>query len=185
MRQISHESYNVCDVSVRHAHKRDGRTNKAGLAKRQIPSAFIARFHSKYERAQGCWLWTAGKFRGGYGMCNLGRNFQGRQHTEYAHRIAFVLAHGEIPCGSVVMHSCDVPACVNPSHLSLGTQGDNVRDGAQKGRYTVPHFGARVLSDDQVRLIRASAEKGRDLAREFRVSEATISLIRSGQRRVA
>jgi hypothetical protein len=134
MREIRPESYNTCPVKVRPSHRSDGGRNKAGLSKRQIPNAFIARFHGKYATSDGCWLWQTGKFARGYGMCNLGRDFRGKQHTEYAHRVAYVLAHGDIPAGAVVMHTCDVPACVNPSHLALGDQGDNIRDCYAKGR---------------------------------------------------
>jgi hypothetical protein len=67
-------------------------------------------------------------------MVNLGRFADGRQQTEYAHRVAYVLYKGDITQGRVVMHSCDNTSCVNPDHLSLGTQGDNIRDCVEKGR---------------------------------------------------
>ena len=107
-----------------------------GLRRRDLTRAFIARFHTKYQRTEGCWLWLAGKFPSGYGMVNLGRDLGGKQFTTYAHRVAYVLAHGPIPRGRVVvMHSCDTPSCVNPSHLSLGTQAINTEDARRKGRY--------------------------------------------------
>src|SRR5690242_7834557 len=103
-----------------------------------MTSAFIARFHTKYQTSDGCWLWTAGKYPRGYGMVNLGRFVDGRQHTEYAHRVAYVIATGDIPDGFVVMHTCDVPACVNPAHLVLGTQAENLADCRAKGRQPKP-----------------------------------------------
>lgn len=111
-----------------------------GLTRRDISPRTVARFHAKYERKEGqCWLWTGATFRQGYGMFNLGRHHDGRQHTEFAHRVAYVLATGsDIPAGLpryVVMHACDTPACVNPAHLSLGTQRDNLRDAVAKGRW--------------------------------------------------
>jgi hypothetical protein len=136
-RQIRPGSENTCPVKVRPAHRIDGGRNKAGLSKKQIPNAVVARFQAKFTTIpteRGCWLWQAGKFARGYGMVNVGCDFRGKQHTEYAHRVAYVLAHGDIPAGAVVMHTCDVPACVNPSHLALGDQGDNIRDCYAKGR---------------------------------------------------
>lgn len=122
------ESYNTWTVNV-------PARNARGLFRRDISSAIIARFHEKYAVSDGCWLWQAGKYANGYGMVNLGRWADGRQHTVQAHRIAYVLTHGDIPAGAVVMHTCGVPACVNPVHLRLGTQADNVADGKVKGHY--------------------------------------------------
>lgn len=176
----------TCDVKLPISPSGMGRRCYQALGRREIPRAFIARFHSKYKRGDGCWLWTAGIYRGrGYGMVNLGRYADGRQHTEYAHRVAYVLAKGDIPAGAVVMHGCDVPACVNPAHLSLGTQGDNVRDASQKGRSCVPHLKARRLTDGDVAAICASLASGDALARCYRVSKTSISLIRRGLRRKA
>ena len=117
-----------------------------GLRRRDLTRALIARFHTKYEKSDGCWLWQAGKFHRGYGMVNLGRNIRGQQFTTYAHRVAYVLAHGPIEPGQVVMHACDVPGCVNPSHLSLGTQGDNNRDCFAKGRQPKTRVRGKVAA---------------------------------------
>lgn len=172
-------------AAVPPSHRVDGRANKAGLTKRQIPNAVIARFHTKYEPTRGCWLWQAGKFAKGYGMVSLGRNFQGKQHTEYAHRVAYVLVHGPIPAGSVVMHTCDVPACVNPFHLVLGTQGDNVRDASAKGRLPKSRPAIQKITDAQVRDIRESIESSVTLAKRYGVTLQCISVIRRGLRRKA
>lgn len=177
-------SVNTCSSNVRDAHQFGGRRNKAGLQGQQVPARSVARFHTKYQKTAGCWLWQAGKYVKGYGMFNVGRN-DGRQHTEYAHRIAYVLAKGDIPQGLVVMHSCDTPACVNPAHLSLGTQGDNIRDGVSRGRYSVPRLPRRKLTDAQVHEIRQSSERGCRLAPRFGVSTALVSMIRRGSRRAA
>jgi hypothetical protein len=131
-------SDNPCSSNVRVTHREGtGEQAKAftkGLRRRDLTAAFIARFHTKYQKASGCWLWQAASYPRGYGMVSIGRNMRGKQFTTYAHRVAYVLASGPIEAGQVVMHVCDVPACVNPDHLRLGTQGDNNRDCIAKGR---------------------------------------------------
>lgn len=141
MRENTPKSYNTWNVKVSDAHPSGGRGSKGSLQRREFSNAFIARFFTKYSQSSGCWLWQAGCTPRGYGMVNLGRLADGTQQTTYAHRVAYVLAHGDIPAGMVVMHSCDTPACVNPAHLSLGTQADNVSDGVRKGHYRLA--GAR------------------------------------------
>jgi hypothetical protein len=86
------------------------------------------RFWAKVEKTDGCWLWTAAKDRLGYGYFK----WDGKQGKAY--RYSWTLHNGPIPTGMCVLHRCDTPSCVNPAHLFLGTQADNVRDMDAKGR---------------------------------------------------
>lgn len=146
--QFRPESENTWTVNVSVFHSGDVSLGEtlSGLSPR-----ILARFLSKIRIGQPnqCWLWQAGKFRHGYGMFGAGRDINGKCDVRYAHRLAFELATGVAPGGLVVMHSCDTPACCNPFHLSLGTQGDNVRDAAAKGHYNVPRKRNRVMAESQ------------------------------------
>lgn len=75
----------------------------------------------------GCWMWSGSTNPNGYGHVTL-------HGVRGAHRIAWALMNGPIPAGRVVMHGCDNPPCVNPDHLSLGSQMDNIHDAIAKGR---------------------------------------------------
>lgn len=80
----------------------------------------------------GCWEWSAGRNRFGYGKFSVTRN--GKKSTIAAHRYAYLVEVGEIATGLLVCHQCDNPGCVRPSHLWLGTGADNMGDKVRKGR---------------------------------------------------
>ena len=73
--------------------------------------------------------------RSGYGKVRVGSRTDGTRRTARAHRVAWEIARGPIPEGHVVRHRCDNPPCVNPDHLELGTQADNVQDMVDRGRH--------------------------------------------------
>src|SRR5580692_5582206 len=87
-------------------------------------------FEANISKASGdgCWLWTGCKTNGSYGMFRYGGRRMG------AHRAAFLIYRSEIPAGLWVLHRCDIPSCVNPKHLFLGTPRDNTLDKISKGR---------------------------------------------------
>jgi hypothetical protein len=88
-----------------------------------------AKFWSKVQKSDGCWEWTGLISVNGYGrFIAKGPIFWA------AHRYAWALTNGAIPEGRVVMHACDNRKCVNPAHLSVGTQSDNLLDASRKGR---------------------------------------------------
>jgi HNH endonuclease/Helix-turn-helix domain len=86
----------------------------------------IAIFWGHVAKSDGCWEWTGIRTVAGYGRCGKG--------GVRAHRVSYELTYGPIPDMMHVLHRCDNPPCVNPNHLFLGAQADNMRDMAQKGR---------------------------------------------------
>ena len=89
-----------------------------------------ARFWAKVNKTDGCWLWEGVTTPNGYGMFPV----PGTRKSVSSHRFSWEQANGEIPQGLSVLHRCDVRACVNPEHLFLGTQMDNMID-MMKKRY--------------------------------------------------
>lgn len=125
-----------------------------------------------------CWLWTGTKDRKGYGRLYV-RHEHGRRTTG-AHRHGYQLVNGPIDPGTLVLHRCDNPLCVNPDHLFLGTQADNMADAKEKGRLaTASELPQTVLTEEQVvraiREISEGASTMRELAQEFGVTDATLN----------
>jgi len=138
------------------------------------------RFFSKVSVSDpdSCWEWQGRKLKDGYGAFH----FQGKRVI--ASRFAWTLFYGEIPKGMYVLHKCDNPACVNPRHLFLGTQKENMEDAALKLRKSGPHNGRTKLSWPQVDTIRILLQRGWStyrLAKLFGVDHKTIWQIREGK----
>ena len=149
------------------------------MAGRKYPPA-AERFQANFriDPISGCWEWTASRDRRGYGNFK----FNGAQR---AHRVSYMLYRGSIPRGLNVCHKCDNRGCVNPDHLFIGTQADNVADMIAKGRQVSVRGSANgnsKLTELDIAEIRAA--KGitqKELAKKYGVGQAQISVIRLGQ----
>lgn len=143
----------------------------------------MIRFWQKVRVAgpDDCWNWMAGADKFGYGRFL----FDGK--NRHAHRISWILTHGEITNGLCVLHKCDNPACVNPSHLWLGTVAENNLDCLKKGRNKQPKWsknGMAKLNEGQAREVKRrclSGELRYKVAREFNISAVAASYIAIGK----
>lgn len=131
------------------------------------------------EELSPCIEWTGWLERNGYGKTK----FEGR--SEWAHRVAWIKANGQpIPKGMVVRHKCDNPPCVNPDHLELGTQRDNMADALERNRTArgsaLPHT---VHTEEQVRRIILAVHAGESIgsvAERFGEQISAVSQIANG-----
>ena len=181
-------SENYCSVKVSRTpamQRGEGRhSRRRGLTRAELSEVTIRRFRQKIQITPTCWLWTGTKVRNGYGQVYTGDKPGGQKDRHYAHRVAYVLAHGSIPGGLVVMHTCDVPGCVNPAHLVLGTQQANIADRDAKGRGAKVKPTIRVISAEGVRLIRERRDiPSAQWANAFGVCVSHINRIRRGEKR--
>lgn len=150
----------------------------------------MARFADGYaiEPNSGCWLWNKTYNQNGYGVFRIGSICDGTRQQRLAHRISYELANGSIPNGMEVCHKCDNPACINPDHLFAGTHADNMGDAAKKRRFPGSYLVGETnpscrLSDQDIRDIRSSREKGIVLAHRYGVHHCHISRIKNGHMR--
>lgn len=141
------------------------------------------RFWPKVNKTETCWLWKAATHEFGYGLIGC-PDVAGR--TLRAHRVSYELFVGPIPDGMSVLHKCDVPACVNPAHLFVGTQQDNVDDMRGKGRFKANGNGSGENSPnskitwaqvEEIRALAASGIRHKTIARKFNLDRSTISQI--------
>lgn len=159
----------------------------------------VAAFWSKVDRLspEECWMWTASRTAsGGYGQVCW------KRRPQRAHRISWELTHGPIPDGLLVLHHCDNPPCVNPAHLWLGTDADNIQDCVRKGRKNpatgdrsgsrrhperVPRgsgSGMSKLTEADIPAIiaaRVDGESIRSIATRLGVTKTTIGSVLSGK----
>lgn len=142
------------------------------MVKRQpLEERFWSKVHIKGK--DDCWEWKSHIDKEGYGT------FWFNKKTRRAHRIAYELSVGPIPMGNFCCHSCDNTSCVNPAHLWVGTNQENILDSIQKGRFPIGenHYKSKLTTED-IKEIRRIYEPGTKclpkLAKMFGVTKQNI-----------
>jgi hypothetical protein len=150
----------------------------------------LERLLKNTKEENGCWIWCGGtRVKSGYG----GIKVNGK--TISTHRYSYQLHYGAIPAGLFVCHKCDNPKCINPDHLFLGTNSDNMKDAYNKGRLNLPTNGGfktgnkpinRKLTEEQViqikEILKTRGKKTlKKIAEEFNVKEYVIRDINCGR----
>lgn len=157
-------------------------TRKQGPFKLSLSEKDLLRFWSKVEKTETCWNWIGCVIRNGYGQWGHSKK------VHYAQRVSYFIEHGEYENTLMVLHKCDNRRCVNPSHLFLGTNQDNINDMMSKGRQgkipgnkTVGELRHNSkLTNDQVKSIREMYSNGvlrSEIAKQFNVTWNCIKAV--------
>ena len=149
---------------------------------------------NQHQKPNACWIWSGTMMPQGYGVMYVGKQWNDSNRIiDYAHRISWRLKNGRIPKGLSVLHGCDNRRCVNPDHLRVGTQKDNVDDmvkrnrfggGARKGLFGALNPASKLTEED-VLAIRCCYQTGRwgykRLAEMFGVTPMAVKKIVTGK----
>ena len=150
----------------------------------QLSPSDLARFESKFEKTEGCWLWTGSTNRDGYGTLWL----NGEKYL--AHRLSYRIYKGAIPEGLIISHTpiiCHNPACVNPAHLTAKTHKENEADKILDGTTNRgERCGTSKLTEEDVCEIKKLLAEGdliqREIGELYGVGRVIISQIKSQTR---
>ena len=139
------------------------------------------RFWKYVQKTENCWIWIGNKFPNKYGQFSI------KSYPVLAHRFSYELAYGEISSPDLfVCHKCDNNPCVNPEHLFLGTQKENIQDMISKGRINRKgnNSHCHILAEEDVISIRKRYNNGNgesvlDIFKDYKHLIATRETIRT------
>lgn len=141
------------------------------------PKSIRDRLLSRVVVLDGCWEWSGYIDNYGYGRI---MTKDGPQRT---HRVSYCVHHGEIPSGLSVLHHCDNRKCINPAHIYVGTQKQNMADKVGRGRALTGNnrgtaHPAAKIADADVYEIRKSKDSNPTLAKKYGLTPAAIGMVK-------
>lgn len=171
--QSSPESSNhmMCSKHWQRFKKHGTTSNKVLVNLRSLPIKERLMRGIKKNKISGCWEWQKGLFSNGYGQISI------NGHGVGVHRISYSEFIGEIPKELQVLHECDNPICINPDHLFLGTQQDNMTDMVGKGRSAVATNKHAKLTKATVLFLRRQFKNGKSLQKFPEIYGVTLATI--------
>ena len=125
----------------------------------------------KATTPDGCWTWTGKLRQNGYGDINIGPK------RIKAHRLSWIVNHGNLPIDKQVCHTCDNPSCVRPDHLFLGTPAENAADKVRKGRQSIPPHTTSPARCEQILTLRRQGCSFAAIGRTLSVSGNTVARV--------
>lgn len=135
--------------------------------------------YAKRDQQSGCLIWQHSVDGGGYGVF-----FSQKYGRDKAHRISYAETYGDFDSSLFVLHKCDNPSCIDPTHLFLGTNMDNIKDKVNKRRqhHPIGNLNGRcILSDEDVQSMRDDYKSGkysyRTLHKKYNISQTQVSRI--------
>lgn len=145
------------------------------MSRKNIKNKELILDRCSLDHTNGCWYWSFSYDSEGYGHVRI------NGVLEKAHRVSYEVFNGSIPNGLMVCHRCDNPACVNPEHLFLGTNSDNMKDMYQKGRGNTPVEWAKKLTLEQASEIKQASGTHQTIADKYGIDRTMVGKIKSGR----
>lgn len=136
-------------------------------------SSVTERLDASTNKTETCWLWTGSRYPDGYPRIKV------EGEWKRVARLVWQMRHGQIPAGLVIRHKCDVPICVNPDHLEIGTQKQNMDDRVSRGRWRGNQKFSQEMKEEFAH--RGKTENVLVLAKEFGISRTQAYRIVGGK----
>lgn len=155
-----------------------------GGVSRPVRQRFLLR-RKKFEGDKGCWPWPGARGKAGYGRIYEGS--RGASKTFFTHRLSWELHNNmPVPEGLCVLHTCDNPPCINPAHLYVGTQNDNVQDREHRGRTAhgaaYPHFRLTGAVRNTIIGLYENGLSTRQVAKRVGLGKSRVAIVVKGKR---